>query len=72
MGRKTDVTIPNDGQVRQLIQHTGFPEMETVFMLASALGLRRAEICALTWEDIKNGEIASTRLWRRIIRAYGL
>ncbi len=49
---KSHITIPSHGDVQKLVDAIRGTEMETVLMLASALGLRRSEICALTWDDI--------------------
>ncbi len=49
---KHQVTVPEDESIRKLMASAAGQEMETVILLASALGLRRSEICALTWQDI--------------------
>ena len=48
---KTDLSIPTDEQLKQLIKGAD-AGLHTAILLASALGLRRSEICALTWDDI--------------------
>lgn len=58
--RKTEMQIPTQEQVRTLIQEAGSPAMTSVFVLAAALGLRRSEIAALTWQDI-DGDILHIR-----------
>lgn len=48
---KTDIDIPDDKAVKRLLDEAEGTEMYTVILLATALGLRRSEICALTWDD---------------------
>lgn len=50
--KKSQVVIPSHSDVQTLVAAINGTEMETVLMLASVLGLRRSEICALTWNDI--------------------
>lgn len=50
--KKSHITIPSHSDVQTLVDAISGTEMETVLMLASALGLRRSEICALIWDDI--------------------
>lgn len=50
--RQTNITIPTDEQVKQLIAGAGSPGMELAFILGAVLGMRRSEICALSWGDI--------------------
>ena len=59
--RKNSITIPTDGQVKQLIAQAGTPGMECAFILGAALGMRRSEICALTWNDIEDDTIHITK-----------
>lgn len=58
--RKSGMSIPTDKQVKQLIAAAGRPEMELAFILGASLGLRRSEICALSWADI-DGNILHIR-----------
>lgn len=53
--RKSGMEIPTEDQVKILIDEAGSPEMECAFLLAAALGLRRSEISALTWQDMDGG-----------------
>ena len=48
--RKTDIAIPSDAQLRALLSEADI-NLRTAVMLAASLGLRRGEICALTWAD---------------------
>jgi len=48
--RKTDIAIPSDAQLRALLSEAD-TNLRTAVMLAASLGLRRGEICALTWAD---------------------
>ena len=53
---KHQITIPTDDQILLAIQSAdGY--MPLIIRVASSLGLRRAEICALTWADISNGSL---------------
>lgn len=52
--RKPMITIPSEQQVKLLLAEAGSPQMETIFLLGAALGLRRSEIAALTWKDVDN------------------
>lgn len=56
--KKTKLTIPTDLQLKQLIDNAD-PFLKTAILFASALGLRRSEICALTFADFdaKKGTI---------------
>lgn len=58
---KPTLEIPNDQQVAEIIRNAGSEEMRLAFVLGSALGLRRAEIAALTWGDAKDGIISITK-----------
>lgn len=49
---KTEITIPDDTAIKQLLDHTSGTVMYTVILLATTLGMRRSEICALEWSDI--------------------
>lgn len=59
--RKTNITIPTDEQVKQLIAGAGSPGMELAFIMGAVLGMRRSEICALTWGDIDGNIIHITK-----------
>jgi integrase len=51
---KHQITIPTDEQILSAI-HAADGYMPLIIRVASSLGLRRAEICALTWSDISGG-----------------
>lgn len=48
---RTKLTIPSESQIKALIGDAVEP-LKTAILIAAALGLRRSEICALTWKDI--------------------
>ncbi|NLG57915.1 MAG: site-specific integrase [Clostridiales bacterium] len=48
---KTPLSIPQETQIKALIEDAKEP-LKTAILLATALGLRRSEICALTWADL--------------------
>ena len=53
-GQRKEMSIPDDDDVRALLEHTKKHDRDLyiAILLASTLGLRRSEICALTWADI--------------------
>lgn len=54
---RTEVTIPTDEAVKQLLgASTG--DLKTAVMLAALLGLRRSEICGLNWSDVKERTVS--------------
>ena len=59
--RKISFVIPTDEQVKQLIDGAGSPGMELAFIMGATLGMRRSEICALTWDDIDGDTIHITK-----------
>jgi integrase len=59
--RRTQIQIPTQEQVKTLIKEAGSPAMTAVFVLAAALGLRRSEIAALTWQDIDDDVLHITK-----------
>lgn len=60
--RPADISIPDQEDVQRMIDHSEDP-LRSAIILASSMGLRRAEICALTWSDVKKNTL-------RISRAY--
>lgn len=54
---KPKITIPTDEEVRMALKYTEGTEMWLVIALCAMLGLRRGEICALTWGDIRGGKV---------------
>lgn len=50
--RKIRIIIPSDQSITQLINDCNSIELKTAIILASCMGLRRSEICALRWSDI--------------------
>lgn len=51
--KKPDIKIPTKEEVDALI-NAADPELANAIRLAAMLGLRRSEICALTWDDISD------------------
>lgn len=49
--QKTSINIPTDAQIKALLDAAS-PHLKTAILFASALGMRRSEICALSWDDI--------------------
>lgn len=54
---KTQLYIPTPSDIKTLYSLVQNTDMELPFLLASQCGLRRSEICALTWDDISEGNI---------------
>ena len=54
--RKTRITIPTEENISELIQQCSSEELRTAIILASCMGLRRSEICALKWSDIRENK----------------
>lgn len=50
--KKTQIVVPSHEEVAKLVGAIKGTHMETALMFASALGLRRSEVSALTWDDI--------------------
>lgn len=48
---KAPLSIPQETQIKALIDDAREP-LKTAILLATVLGLRRSEICALTWKDL--------------------
>lgn len=59
--RNTEMIIPQDEDVQRMIQHLRHTDKDLYLavLIASTLGMRRSEICALEWADInfKEGKI---------------
>ncbi len=50
--RKKRIDIPSEHCVKRLIHESNSDDLRTAIILASCMGLRRSEICALRWADI--------------------
>ncbi len=50
--QKKQIQIPEKDEVRAIIEKTKGTALEIPILLFSGLGLRRSELCALTWEDV--------------------
>lgn len=59
--RKTEPYIPTEDEVKDLIAAVAGTKYELPFQLAAYCGLRRSEICALTYDDIKDGYVSVTK-----------
>lgn len=57
---KPKAYIPSDDDIRAILEKSRGSKYESALILAS-FGLRRSEICALTDEDISEGEISITK-----------
>lgn len=55
--KKPDIKIPTKEEIDTLIDAAD-PELANAIRLAAMLGLRRSEICALTWDDIREDTLA--------------
>lgn len=49
---RTDIVLPSDEMIRKALELSKGTGTDTGIFLAAFLGLRRSEICALTWDDI--------------------
>ena len=54
---KPSVRIPTRAEVEKIYQYVKGSDMEIPFLLASQCGLRLSEVCALTYDNIGDGEI---------------
>lgn len=67
--RKTEMVIPTDEQVKQLIADVSKDDdMYIAVLLAALMGLRRSEICALEWTDIDK-ETRTLHVSKALVRA---
>ncbi len=57
---KPKAYIPSDSDIKAILKEAKGSKYESALILAS-FGLRRSEICALTDDDISNGEISITK-----------
>ena len=62
--RPQEMQIPTKEEVQQLIDQSDGP-LKAAVILASAMGLRRGEICALTWADVRDKSIRVQRAWAK-------
>lgn len=58
--QKTEIAIPTQANIHAAIRQAD-DYMRLAVLLASNLGMRRGEICALTWADVENGVISITK-----------
>lgn len=54
---KKEISVPTDEEVRALLERAAGTDMELPIRLAAFCGLRRSEICALTFGDVRNGYV---------------
>lgn len=67
--RKTEMVIPTDAQVKQLIADVSKDDdMYIAVLLAALMGLRRSEICALEWTDIDK-DTRTMHVGKALVRA---
>lgn len=50
--QQNEIEIPDEDAVARALLSTNDRELKTAIILASCLGLRRSEICGLTWKNI--------------------
>lgn len=50
--KRAEIQIPTEEEVQHLLRVTRGTEMEVPIILGALCGMRRSEICALTWDDI--------------------
>ena len=56
--QKPDIVIPTSDQIKALLASLeGKQEVLCAVMIAAVLGLRRGEICALEWGDLRGGKL---------------
>lgn len=55
--KKDEIIIPSLEDIEKLIEAAD-PELALAIMFGAQLGLRRSEICALTFGDIRNGSVS--------------
>lgn len=48
---KTKIIVPSESDIRKLLENAD-PEMQLAIKLGAFMGLRRSEICAITYDDI--------------------
>lgn len=49
---KPDIVIPTENEIKQILSVSHGDRMEIPIILGACCGMRRSEICALTWRDI--------------------
>ena len=50
--RKPDISIPTEDEVKQMLSLSAGTRMHLPILLGSCCGMRRAEICGLSWDDV--------------------
>lgn len=58
--QKTEIVIPTQTNINAAVKQAD-DYMRVAVLLAANLGMRRGEICALTWADVENGIISITK-----------
>ncbi len=58
---KSSLNTPSDSDIKSLLEYFKDTEMETILLLAIYVPMRRGEICALNYEDIKDGKVSITK-----------
>lgn len=49
---RKEIVIPTTAQVNHIIEESKGTNLYLPILLAAMLGMRRSEVCALTWDDI--------------------
>lgn len=53
---KKEITIPEDDAVKTLLNASQGP-LHTAILFSAAMGMRRSEICALEWDDVRGSAL---------------
>lgn len=60
--QKNLIVVPEDEEVEALIEYfENEPFVQVAIMLSAIVGMRRGEICALEWNDIRDGKVFVTK-----------
>lgn len=65
--KKPDLYTPIDEDLKRLLDHVRGKELEIAIMLSAFCSLRRAEICALYYDDFKDGMVHVCRNMTRTL-----
>jgi len=62
--RPVEISIPNQEEVQRMAASAD-PQLHVAIVLASTMGLRRAEICALRWSDVRDKTLHISRAYAK-------
>lgn len=62
--KRPEMSIPDQAAVQRMISLADGP-LRAAVVLASSMGLRRAEICALTWADVRGDSLRVSRAYAK-------